>query len=221
MPDGAIVNGIPSDNSNPLEKVLESNNLRAQVVDRGVNCNKPGIGVPRGRPTHLNEGSVSGIRPKVSAGGVRSSNIGNYDIVNNNRKGIGGVVKRDASADNEQNRNTWNKSQKLYVGDRAVIRETKREGDVLFVGNIPGINPKPGGQTVGMKLDEKRRTAECDGKHGGTRYFRCPPGYGVFVPIEDVDVLVKGTEKEDAGSLEHCRLVSGCEVPSKDKVCHL
>lgn len=43
-----------------------------------------------------------------------------------------------------------------------------------------------------MKLDEKRRQAECDGRIGSERYFRCPPGFGVFLPMDDVEVLTKG-----------------------------
>ena len=39
---------------------------------------------------------------------------------------------------------------------------------------------------VGMRLDEKRSTSECDGKHDGERLFRCKAGFGIFVPVEDV-----------------------------------
>lgn len=62
-------------------------------------------------------------------------------------------------------------------------------------------------QSVGMRLDEKRRSSECDGKHGSERYFRCPQGFGVFLSIEEVEVVTKGTEKDSAAALENCKLV--------------
>ncbi len=42
---------------------------------------------------------------------------------------------------------------------------------------------------VGVKLDEKRSTSDCDGKQKGERYFRCPAGYGLYVPLDDVAVI--------------------------------
>ena len=41
---------------------------------------------------------------------------------------------------------------------------------------------------VGLRLDEKRTTSECDGKYDGERLFRCKAGFGMFVPIDDVTV---------------------------------
>ena len=29
----------------------------------------------------------------------------------------------------------------------------------------------------------------CDGKYHGERYFRCQPGYGQYVPLDDVEVM--------------------------------
>ncbi|CAD7958049.1 unnamed protein product [Amoebophrya sp. A120] len=134
-----------------------------------------------------NNGPGAGARrPTTHAGGGGA----------NNRAGNLGDNKRGLDE-------TWN-AQKVYVGDRAKIRETGRAGDVMFVGRINSFGT---GLVVGLKLDEKRRTSECDGRHGSERYFRCPPGYGVFLSIDEVEVSQKGTEKDSAASLENCRMV--------------
>eukprot|EP00391_Amoebophrya_sp_Ameob2_P011975 CAMPEP_0178986944 /NCGR_PEP_ID=MMETSP0795-20121207/2984_1 /TAXON_ID=88552 /ORGANISM="Amoebophrya sp., Strain Ameob2" /LENGTH=597 /DNA_ID=CAMNT_0020678059 /DNA_START=60 /DNA_END=1853 /DNA_ORIENTATION=- len=154
-----------------------------------------------GAGSRLNNGNVG------NAGGRRpSSGIGGGGGVVGNR--VGG-----AAAGGEMNLDgTWNQ-QKVYVGDRAKIRETGRSGDVMFVGRINSLGT---GLTVGLKLDEKRRTSECDGRHGSERYFRCPPGYGVFLSIDEVEVVTKGTEKDSAASLENCKLVF--EAPTDKEI---
>lgn len=56
----------------------------------------------------------------------------------------------------------------------------------MYIG-IPSFAPK---EIVGMRLDEKRSKSECDGKApNGVRLFRCPQGYGIFLPSEDVEAL--------------------------------
>mmetsp|Transcript_6174 Transcript_6174/g.21162 ORF Transcript_6174/g.21162 Transcript_6174/m.21162 type:complete len:560 (+) Transcript_6174:954-2633(+) len=42
---------------------------------------------------------------------------------------------------------------------------------------------------VGMRLDSKRTTSDCDGKKDGERFFRCKPGFGLFCLVEDVKAL--------------------------------
>ena len=44
------------------------------------------------------------------------------------------------------------------------------------------------GKTVcGVRLDKQRTTTDCDGKYRGERYFRCTPGHGLYIPIEDAE----------------------------------
>lgn len=76
--------------------------------------------------------------------------------------------------------------QSFYVGDRARIKESHREGEVMYVGR-PSFAQK---EIVGMRLDDKRSKSDCDGKApNGERFFRCPSGYGVFLPSEDVEAI--------------------------------
>ena len=50
---------------------------------------------------------------------------------------------------------------------------------------------------VGLRLDEKRTTSECDGKYDGERLFRCKPGFGIFVPVEDVTKVDDAADDDD------------------------
>jgi SpoVK/Ycf46/Vps4 family AAA+-type ATPase len=92
--------------------------------------------------------------------------------------------------------------QKCYVGDRVnILSGPKRAGLVMYVGPADFAN----GQTVvGVKLDEKRSTSDCDGKQKGERYFRCMAGYGLYVPLDDVSVIEPdaGPEKDENFDLE-------------------
>ena len=73
---------------------------------------------------------------------------------------------------------------KLYVGDRVEV--TGRKGTVMFVGPADFA----GGRVVaGLRLDEKRATSACDGMYDGERLFRCKAGFGLIIPIEDVNKL--------------------------------
>merc|ERR1719331_2086246 len=77
-------------------------------------------------------------------------------------------------------------SSKFYAGDRAKIKDSGREGVILYVGT-PAFSSK---DTVGMQLDQKRSKAECDGKGpDGERYFRCPLGFGIFLQSDEVELL--------------------------------
>eukprot|EP00928_Gymnodinium_smaydae_P016259 TRINITY_DN16075_c0_g1_i1.p1 TRINITY_DN16075_c0_g1~~TRINITY_DN16075_c0_g1_i1.p1 ORF type:complete len:828 (-),score=195.32 TRINITY_DN16075_c0_g1_i1:134-2617(-) len=77
-------------------------------------------------------------------------------------------------------------SKSFYPGDRAKIKESGRQGLILYVGT-PSYSSK---EIVGMQLDEKRSKAECDGKApNNERLFRCPLGFGIFLPAEDVELL--------------------------------
>jgi len=75
---------------------------------------------------------------------------------------------------------------KFYVGDRVKIKDSGREGEVMYIGR-PDFASK---EVVGMKLDEKRSKSECDGKApNGERLFRCPAGYGIFLGSDEVEKI--------------------------------
>jgi len=42
---------------------------------------------------------------------------------------------------------------------------------------------------VGIRLDEKRTTSDCDGSYKGERYFRCQAGYGIYQLRSEVELL--------------------------------
>lgn len=90
----------------------------------------------------------------------------------------------------------------IYVGDRVEVQSgSKRQGEVMYV----GAAEFHGGRIVcGIKLDEKRPGTDCDGKHKGERFFRCPEGFGLYVPLEDVKRIEgeKGPEKDEDFDLE-------------------
>jgi AAA+ superfamily predicted ATPase len=56
----------------------------------------------------------------------------------------------------------------------------------MYVGPAQFANNK---EVVGIRLDTKRTTSDCDGKFERERYFRCKPGYGIYLPTADVEVL--------------------------------
>ena len=74
----------------------------------------------------------------------------------------------------------------VYVGDRVRDRHSKREGVCMYVGAAQFALGK---QIVGMRLDNKRTTTDCDGKFQGERHFRCTPGHGLYVPLEDAEPI--------------------------------
>ena len=76
--------------------------------------------------------------------------------------------------------------QSVHVGDRVRDRHSGREGVCLFVG---GADFARGRQVCGVRLDKRRTTTECDGKYRGERYFRCSPGHGLYIPLEDAEYL--------------------------------
>mmetsp|Transcript_43939 Transcript_43939/g.135783 ORF Transcript_43939/g.135783 Transcript_43939/m.135783 type:complete len:835 (+) Transcript_43939:122-2626(+) len=86
----------------------------------------------------------------------------------------------------------------LYVGDRVKLKGSNRCGEVMYVGPATFA----GGDTVvGIKLDEKRTTSDCDGKHKGERYFRCSPGNGLYQSMDEVEVIPPELADEDVRSL--------------------
>jgi hypothetical protein len=57
---------------------------------------------------------------------------------------------------------------------------------ILYVGR-PSFSNK---EIIGMRLDEKRSKDQCDGRAPNEeRLFRCPAGFGIFLPSEDVELL--------------------------------
>lgn len=95
----------------------------------------------------------------------------------------------------------------LYVGDRVKLKNSNRQGEVMYVGpaNFAG-----GDIVVGIKLDEKRSTSDCDGRYQNERYFRCSAGYGIYqaqnevelIPAEQADEEIKQLTVSPAPSAE-------------------
>jgi len=86
----------------------------------------------------------------------------------------------------------------LYVGDRVKLKGSSRAGEVMYIGpaNFAG-----GDTVVGIKLDEKRTTSDCDGKHKGERYFRCSAGFGVYQSMDEVELIPPELADEEVRSL--------------------
>lgn len=77
--------------------------------------------------------------------------------------------------------------QPLYVGDRVKVKGPPvRSGEVMYIGPADFAG---GSTVVGIKLDDKRSTSDCDGKYKGERYFRCPPGHGLYQDLSEVEVV--------------------------------
>jgi hypothetical protein len=77
-----------------------------------------------------------------------------------------------------------NFSRPVHVGDRVIDKHSKREGICLYIGPADFAKGK---SVCGLRLDRKRTTTDCDGKYRGERYFRCTPGHGLYIPVEDAE----------------------------------
>lgn len=107
-----------------------------------------------------------------------------------------GIVKEVASDD------------KMYVGDRVKLKGPPvRHGEVMYIGPAAFA----GGETVvGVKLDEKRSTSDCDGMYKNERFFRCQPGHGIYQALEEVELVPPELADEDV------RLLPMSEAPDAD-----
>ena len=81
--------------------------------------------------------------------------------------------------------------QDVYVGDRVRVCGTGgtrgSQGEVMYVGPAEFAN---GRKVCGIKLDKPQLGSLHDGKErGGERYFRCEPGHGCYVLLEDVELI--------------------------------
>jgi len=135
-----------------------------------------------GPPVKAGGGPAGGFTPKAKAptpGGGRPSQGNGLGAARAGSQEEGGLAM------------TIN-PRKFYVGDKAKIKDSGREGEVMYVG-VPSFSSK---EIVGMKLDEKRSKSDCDGKApNGERLFRCPAGYGIFLPSEDVEACPRDEEE--------------------------
>ena len=92
----------------------------------------------------------------------------------------GGYVKESLSS-------TLPKFQRsVHVGDRIKDRHSGRTGTCMYVGVADFSRGK---EVCGVRLDVKRTTTDCDGKYRGERYFRCTPGHGLYIPLEDAQFV--------------------------------
>ena len=54
----------------------------------------------------------------------------------------------------------------------------------------------------GVRRASERSTTDCDGKYRGERHFRCTPGHGLYIPLEDAEFV--GISGDD--DLPSCKL---------------
>ena len=84
----------------------------------------------------------------------------------------------------------------VHVGDRVKDRHSGRVGTCLYVGPADFARGK---DVCGLRLDAKRTTTDCDGKYRGERYFRCSPGHGLYIPLDDAAFLAVAESDDFAG----------------------
>jgi dynactin complex subunit len=85
----------------------------------------------------------------------------------------------------------------VHIGDRVLVKG-KYSGIVRYIGDLDSnlINSKT---FVGVKLDDP--VGIHDGIHKGKRFFKCPPSHGVFVPINQVDIIsIPGKRKASSSN---------------------
>lgn len=87
----------------------------------------------------------------------------------------------------------------IYVGDRVKLKGPPvRFGEVMYIGAAQFA----GNETVvGVKLDEKRSSSDCDGSYKGERFFRCQPGHGIYQAFDEVELVPPDLADEDVRSL--------------------
>merc|ERR1711933_417187 len=78
----------------------------------------------------------------------------------------------------------------LSVGDYVLLKDDKK-GTVRFIG-ITGIVK---GSLAGIELDEASPSA-MDGIFGGTQYFECEYGHGLFARLWDITEIIKKAEQQ-------------------------
>ena len=98
----------------------------------------------------------------------------------------------------------------VHVGDRVIDKHSKREGVCLYVGPADFAKGK---EVCGLRLDKKRSTTDCDGKYRGERYFRCTPGHGLYIPLEDAEYCGPGNDDDFA----HMRNAGGGDGPPQGR----
>jgi SpoVK/Ycf46/Vps4 family AAA+-type ATPase len=81
----------------------------------------------------------------------------------------------------------------VHVGDRVRDRHSKREGICMYVGVAEFARGK---EVCGLRLDVKRTTTDCDGKYRGERHFRCTPGHGLYIPLEDAEFIALASDDD-------------------------
>ena len=104
----------------------------------------------------------------------------------------------------------------VHVGDRVIDKHSKRTGICMYVGPAEFAKGK---EVCGLRLDKKRSTTDCDGKYRGERYFRCTPGHGLYIPLEDAEYQGPGGD-DDFAHMQNAnegRRGSGADGPPKGK----
>eukprot|EP00440_Ansanella_granifera_P038484 gb/GFBE01041760.1/.p1 GENE.gb/GFBE01041760.1/~~gb/GFBE01041760.1/.p1 ORF type:complete len:831 (+),score=169.35 gb/GFBE01041760.1/:1-2493(+) len=143
----------------------------------------PGDATPGRRPSADRPSSGVPAAPKVSS--VRSSGSSPTP------RQMGGPKAAAAKGGYSDN--------KLYVGDRVKLKGPPvRFGEVMYIGPAAFA----GNDTVvGVKLDDKRSSTDCDGMYKNERYFRCQPGHGIYQAMDEVELVPPEQADEDVRSL--------------------
>ena len=123
-----------------LKTLLSPQPTSKTTEKENVNSNIEGRRITNAEPRRNTVTSRGGARPTVGAGSARPTvggggGGGAGGARPSNLNGVGARRDSNLKADGVDVNQTWN-SQKVYVGDRAKIRETGRMGDVMFVGRI-------------------------------------------------------------------------------------
>jgi len=132
------------------------------------------------------------------------------------------VAKKDAGAENKPpgyvqeslaaTLTAFKKS--VHVGDRVRDKHSKREGICLYVGAAEFARGK---EVCGLRLDVKRTTTDCDGKYRGERHFRCTPGHGLYIPVEDAEFIGVASDDDFRGANEPKDMRAGAPSSAVDK----
>lgn len=143
-------------------------------------------------PSLLRAGSSSGL----SAGRGPAAGAGSVACVairgSTPRVGPAAVGQRDPCLARTLN------AQPMYVGDSVKLKSSGRSGVVMYIGPASFA----GGDTVvGVKLEEKRSSSDCDGKYKGERYFRCSAGFGIYQTRDEVELVPPEEAEEEVKSL--------------------